>query len=368
MRKKPILPIIAILALILLIALILYKGKTIQAPDSHGHDHSHGHEHSHHEHEEEVYTEEEKAKLDDIIKNSGHIVEMGSGPRPEEAKLKTPLHRMKNCEAFKEVNDKLDPKSVFEVYAESLREVNGVRETSEVRNSLRMLLHKDKQEFDKAKTERELFIAAAFTKDKKKSEKLFRTLQEMDSNNGAYFYFNLVNLETKNQIQSELASMVRAKTFDTHLSALYRKMWELSLNNFPILMGTLKVFANVPFPDFSKPRKIIRSNLNLVDAKRLEDFSEMIVKKNLRFDGQFLDVWWNPLEYASFQGIHRSLKPKKNYPHLRDIMKKNKHTVLQQERQELWYKMTKTCTEEITESLMSKERVLFREYKRKIAP
>lgn len=365
MRKKQILPILAILAVIILVALYLYKTRKLDswvqaAPETLGHEHT--------EHEADTFTKEERAKLDDIIKNAGHTVVMGSGPRPQEPKLKIPLHRMKNCEAFEEINNKLDPKSVLDVYSESLREVNGASETAELRNSLRMLLYKEESDFDNANTERELFIAATFTKDKAKSKKLFRALQEINSNNGAYFYFNLVNLETKDQIRSELAAMVRAKSFDTHMSSIYREMWEHSLNNFPILMGTLKVFANVAFPDFSKPRKVIKNNINLVDAKRLEDFSEMIVKKNLRFEGQFLDVWWNPLEYASFEAIHRSLKPKKKYPHIRDLMKNSKPMVIRKEREEVWKKMNEKCSDEITETLMSEERVYFREYKRRIAP
>jgi len=60
MTKKQILTILAPILSIALIAFILYKTKT---PHTHG-------EHSH-THDEEVYTDEEKNKLNEIIKNAG---------------------------------------------------------------------------------------------------------------------------------------------------------------------------------------------------------------------------------------------------------------------------------------------------------
>ncbi|TNF26534.1 MAG: hypothetical protein EP319_13560 [Deltaproteobacteria bacterium] len=278
------------------------------------------------------------------------------------------------CEAIKEFENPKAMDQFLPAYIEVLEKKAG-NEMSEVIRILKMISAK-KPLYQS--TEREIYFSAmvlsGFYNDKgidnKASYKLFKKLQKMNPENGAYYFFNLPNITSKKEIADQIESMLRTRFFDAHMNWLFRQFWSASLDEYAFHNGSIMVFGNLPYPDYNRSLKILISYQNkLQDKTELSDYANMVANNNSRFRGQFIDLWWSPIEYSVFAKIFNKLNPTKpQFQHYSKVMNQDKNKDMRQKQSELWMQMKSNCTESAAEQYLENERTYFQDFKRQIGP
>lgn len=204
-------------------------------------------------------------------------------------------------------------------------------------------------------------------KDIAKANKLFKKLQDLDSENGAYYYFNLSNLKTNDSLTRELSMFSKSLHFNFHYSSLYRELWDNTMGEFSLFMAGQDVINKVAYPDFKKPYKIILRNLSLLEEPTvLLSYLRNIISKNLKNSGIYIDLSWSPVELVFFTSLHKhiskhlgiGLKKFKTYKEILNEISPARERV--RANLEL---LKSNCTLKNADKLMDSERYYYQEFK-----
>lgn len=160
------------------------------------------------------------------------------------------------------------------------------------------------------------------------SQKIFLKLQNIEPQNGAYYFFNLVNLK-EDERKSEIKKMIQTSYFDFHLSKVFIMTRDESLNDVGLFFLGQEVLSRIPYPDFKRARNIIAGQLTeLEDKHKASDYFELIIKQNLESEGKYIELSWSPMVLMIFRSLYKEVltfvnKEGTDYPSYQELIKQD---------------------------------------------
>jgi hypothetical protein len=300
----------------------------------------------------------------------GESIEVVTIGKDEEKSLKVQeyislLNSSDVCAAVSRLKDDKDITS--QSYALRVYFKNKESTLNELSNSLAYAFF----DFEKRpSSERELFFYVYNYPNNNKKRKLsiFRKLQKLNPDNGAYYFFNLVNLSSKKEIINEIELLSQAKYFDTHFSWITKGIRENTFDSVSAFYMGLNVFSQVRLPSFKEPKKILLDHIEKgVDKDKLLSYSKKIVKTNTRSNGKYIDLLWQPIEHAIFRNIAIKLDPSlsKKMKRTMDLMKEGNNDNSRDKRAEFLSDLHSNCDDKSAENFLQFEQNTYHEFRSK---
>jgi hypothetical protein len=201
-------------------------------------------------------------------------------------------------------------------------------------------------------------------KDKIKSNSIFKQLQVLSPGNGAYYYFNLVNLE-KSYLLKEVELLSRSKYFDSHFMWLTRSLHNSTLDNFNAFFLAKSVHSKIKYPDYLSPYKILKKYRNqIVERRDLSLFFDKQLKNQLSIKNKFMDINWIPIEYIIFKKIFYLLGNLENKKYIKynEVIEKSSIATRRATRSKFVNGLNSDCDPKVAERFLEFEKELYNQF------
>lgn len=219
-------------------------------------------------------------------------------------------------------------------------------------------------------TEKELFFYTTSLErsNSELSKKLFKKLQLMSPDNGAYYFFNLINLTSKIEILEEIELMAGSKYFDSHFKWLTRTLREETINDFNAFQLGLSIHSKIRYPNYLEAYQVIKKyQKNINNTSLLTRYIKTVLDTNLRSNGKFIDLYWIPMEYIIFKKMYYLLGNKKikAYIEYKELMNYGVAGSRRKLRSSFVKKLNNNCDPSEAELFLDFEKKILNEFKMK---